>query len=212
MLSHYTAPKSKLESFNCPHCNVFAEQYWYELQGYSGRYEIIDTDLQASKCHHCEKLIIWQDNEMVYPTSGIAQLPNPDMPNDIQKDYLEARDIVSKSPRSACMLLRLCVEKICDDKNANGENLNDKIGHLVSEGLDNKIKEKLDAIRVIGGQAVHPLTINLDDDVDLAQILFNVINHIVQKLYTDEKEFEKISKLISKPKKDAIKKRDINKS
>ena len=212
MLSHYTVPEYELESFSCPHCNVFAEQYWYELRGYDATSYAADTYFQASKCHHCKKFIIWQGNEMVYPTFSIAQLPNPDMPNDIQKDYLEARNIVSKSPRSACMLLRLCVEKICDDKNANGKNLNDKIGDLVSKGLDNKIKEKLDAIRVIGGQAVHPLTINLDDDVDLAQILFSVINHIVQKLYTDEKEFEKINKLISKSKKDAIKKRDTNKS
>ena len=65
---------------------------------------------------------------------------------------------------------------------------------------------------MIGGQAVHPLTINLDDDVDLAQSLFNIINYIIQKLYTDEKEYEKISKLISKTKKDAIKKRDTNKT
>ena len=212
MLSHYTAPKFELQSFNCPHCNAFAEQYWYNLRGYRNPTNIVSIDFQTSKCHHCQKFMIWKDSEMVYPISSIVQLPNPDMPRNIQNDYLEARDIVSKSPRSACMLLRLCVEKICDDKNANGKNLNDKIGDLVSKGLDNKIKEKLDAIRVIGGQAVHPLTINLDDDVDLAQILFNIINHIVQKLYTDEKEFEKISKLISKPKKDAIKKRDTDKS
>ncbi len=149
---------------------------------------------------------------MIYPISSIAQLPNPDMPKDIQKDYLEARDIVSKSPRSACMLLRLCVEKICDDKSAKGESLNDKIGDLVNKGLDSKTIEELDVVRIMGGQAIHPLTINLDDDIDSAQILFNIINHIVQKLYTDEKEFEKINKLIPKSKKDAIKKRDINKS
>ena len=149
---------------------------------------------------------------MIYPISSIAQLPNPDMPKDIQKDYLEARDIVSKSPRSACMLLRLCVEKICDDKSAKGESLNDKIGDLVNKGLDSKTIEELDVVRIMGGQVIHPLTINLDDDIDSAQILFNIINHIVQKLYTDEKEFEKINKLIPKSKKDAIKKRDINKS
>ena len=102
MLSHYTAPESELESFSCPYCNVFAEQYWYKLHGYSGISDVVDTYLQASKCHHCKKFIIWQDNEMIYPTSGIAQLPNPDMPNDVQKDYLEARDIVSKSP-TICM-------------------------------------------------------------------------------------------------------------
>ena len=67
-------------------------------------------------------------------------------------------------------------------------------------------------IRIIGGQAAHPLTINLDDDFDLAKALFNIINHIVQKLYTDEKEFERIRKLIPEPKKNAINERDSNKS
>ena len=43
--------------------------------------------------------------------------------------------------------------------------------------------------------------------MDLAQSLFNIINYMIQQLYTDEKEYEKISKLISKTKKDAIKKR-----
>ena len=212
MLSHYTAPKLMLTSFNCPYCNVFAEQYWYRLNGYSNIKGNESINFQASQCHSCQEFIMWHNNEMIYPTSSTVQLPNPDMPKDIQKDYLEARNIVSKSPRSACMLLRLCIEKICDNKNANGDNLNDKIGDLVNKGLDSKIIEKCDLIRVIGGQAVHPLTINLDDDVDLAQSLFNIINYIIQKLYTDEKEYEKISKLISKTKKDAIKKRDTNKT
>ena len=212
MLSHYTVPEFGLESFNCPHCNAFAEQYWYKLHGFNGTSNVVDTYFQASQCHHCRKFIFWQDNKIVYPTSGIAQLPNPDMPEVIQKDYLEARDIVFKSPRSACMLLRLCVEKICNDKSAKGKSLNDKIGDLVNKGLDSKTIEEFDVIRIIGGQAVHPLTIKLDDDVDLAKALFNIINHIVQKLYTDEKEFKRIKKLIPKSKKTAIKKRDTNKS
>ena len=32
---------------------------------------------------------MWHNNEMIYPTSSTVQLPNPDMPKDIQKDYLE---------------------------------------------------------------------------------------------------------------------------
>ena len=134
------------------------------------------------------------------------------MPEHIQKDYLEARDIAHRSPRSACMLLRLCVEKICENKNAKGKSLSDKIGDLVNKGVDKKTIEEFDMIRIIGGQAAHPLTINLDDDFDLAKALFNIINHIVQKLYTDEKEFERIRKLIPEPKKNAINERDSNKS
>jgi hypothetical protein len=56
---------------------------------------------------------------MIYPSEGIAPLPHPDLPDDdhhhddqIKDDYLEARAIVSQSPRGAAELLRLTVEKL----------------------------------------------------------------------------------------------------
>jgi hypothetical protein len=57
---------------------------------------------------------------MIYPSEGIAPLPHPDLPDNdhhhhhhdqIKDDYLEARAIVSQSPRGAAELLRLTVEK-----------------------------------------------------------------------------------------------------
>lgn len=78
---------------------------------------------------------------MVYPSTGSAPIPNSDMPDDIKNDYDEARDICLRSPRSACVLLRLCVEKICTRIGAKGSDLNAMIGDLVKEkNLDDEIR------------------------------------------------------------------------
>ena len=115
--------------------------------------------------------------------------------------YDEARIICKLSPRSACILLRLCIEKICDDKNAEGHNLNDKIIFLCKHNLDPRIIERLDAIRVIGNNAAHPLTMDLKDDVDTAETLFIIINQIAESLYTADKTFAKLDDILHKSKK-----------
>ena len=159
----YVSPKFAEEAFNCPHCNAFANQTFQIFFGRTTSHEY-----RYSICNHCRDIAIWTNGEMVYPLTSTAPLPNSDMPDDIKNDYKEASDIVNRSPRSACVLLRLCIEKICDEQNAKGRDLNEKIGDLVKRGLDESIQKALDAVRVIGGQAVHPLQMDLKDDIPTA--------------------------------------------
>jgi hypothetical protein len=62
----------------------------------------------------------------------------------------------------------------------NGKNLNDDIGSFVKKGLDPDVQRALDALRVIGNNAVHPLELDLRDDVDTVSGLFNLLNYIVE--------------------------------
>ena len=135
-------------------------------------------------------------------------MPNPDMPEEIKQDYKEARDIVEMSPRSACMLLRLCIEKICDEKISGSGDINEKIGKMVSNGLNDKIKKALDSVRVIGGEAVQVSQMDLKDDRETATKLFKIVNFISQWAHTSEKEINDIFDTLPESKKDAIKKRD----
>jgi hypothetical protein len=138
---------------------------------------------------------------MIYPTGGVAPMPHADLPDDddIKGDYLEARAIISQSPRGAAALLRLVVEKLVNriikerkfvvEKHQNV--LNGKIGILVMNGLRKEIQQALDVVRVTGNNAVHPLgRLDLKDDMKTALRLFKLVNMIVEDMFTKPKELQ----------------------
>jgi hypothetical protein len=203
----YKPPKFRETSFNCPNCNSFAQQDWSELVGVGNR--VLAGYLDA-KCVHCGKHSIWFMGNMVYPDIPGAPLPNPDMPNDINEDYLEARSIINRSPRGAAALLRLCIQKLCEHLGEPGKDINKDIANLVKKGLPLDIQKALDIVRVIGNNAVHPGQIDLKDDTDTASRLFDLVNIITQVMITQPKEIEKLYGRLPKTAKEQIKKRDKN--
>jgi hypothetical protein len=129
---------------------------------------------------------------MIYPISGTVQLPNDDLRDDIKLDYLEAKDIVVLSPRGAAALLRLCVQKLCNQLGEKGDNINTDIKNLVKKGLPETMQQALDSVRVIGNHAVHPGQIDLKDDIDTAYKLFSFINIIAEVLITQPKKINEL--------------------
>ena len=72
-----------------------------------------------------------------------------------------------------------------------------------------KIKKALDIVRVIGNKAVHPGQINFDvDDISTAQLLFKLINMIVESLVTEPKELGELYEKLPETVKNSIEKRD----
>ena len=211
-MENYVPPALKQNAFNCPHCGAYAAQYWLSLRrspgvGSSG-WENHPNSF-VSTCSRCKNVTIWIKESMVYPSTGSAPIPNSDMPDDIKDDYNEARDICLRSPRSACILLRLCVENICASIGAKGRDLNAMIGDLVKQKkLDGEVINALDSIRVIGGQAAHPLELDLRTDKETAEKLFNIVNYISDSIYTRPKKIQDMFGKVPEDKKEAIKQRD----
>ena len=65
----------------------------------------------VSRCFNCKDISIWIYDKLVYPRRGEAPPANPDLPDEIRRDYDEASSVLDLSPRGAAALIRLCIQK-----------------------------------------------------------------------------------------------------
>jgi hypothetical protein len=205
----YVAPWVKGDAFNCPYCHAYAKQEWTVMTvgvG-SGSYRV-DERFRVSYCARCDAGTIWFRDTIVFPEHGYSEPPNTDLPAEIQHDYTEAALILSKSPRGAAALLRLCIQKLCRHLEQPGENINADIKALVAAGLPPKVQEALDSVRVIGNDAVHPGELDLRDDRETATKLFKLVNFIATKMISEPNEIDEIYKTLPTSKREAIDHRD----
>jgi hypothetical protein len=205
----FTPPQFEEKAFNCPFCNAFAKQHWFALWRFAGgnnQYQV--DDLFISICAHCNGYAIWYKKKIISPESSGAPYPNPDLVEDIKQDYLEARGIVNKSPRGAAAILRLCIQKLCQQLGEKGKDLNQDIGNLVKNGLSERIQKALDIVRVVGNNAVHPGTIDLKDNREIAIELFKLINIIAEIMISQPKKIDGLYESLPESKKEAITTRD----
>lgn len=195
-------PSHFAPSFTCPFCKINSKIDWYisSNRGFE--------DITIGKCTHCNKDTIWLKKKLIYPSFSPVQQPHKDMPASVKEYYCEAADIVYKSSRAACAMLRLAVQQLCIELGLTGKNLNTDISYLVSMGLPVHTQQALDIVRVIGNNAVHPGHISYFDDESTARALFSLVNHIVEKMISEPKEIGSLFSLLPKDVVDQIKSRD----
>ena len=186
-------------------------QYWRRLQE-TLHQQTFMTNVWKVECLNCRDPQIWIRNdsgeyEMVLPVSEGGPRPHVEMPPDVRGDYEEARSIVNRSPRGACALLRLAVQKVCKDLGEKGKNINEDIAALVKNGLPVEAQQALEALRVIGNNAVHPGELDLKDDAATASQLFNLLNFIVQDRISEPRQRRKPFDMLPQTAKDQIERR-----
>lgn len=224
------APDLRKSSYNCPHCNAIAgmeriansmvrrEDFCtinnikhfndFIMGDYLETYLKDKNNITLVTCRACEKYHIWLGDNIIYP--DVSVLPNPvdDMPERVREIYNEAKEIFSKSPRASSALLRLGLQILCSELGGKGKDINADIKCLVEKGLPDRVQKALDSIRVIGNNAVHPGTIDINDNPGVAETLFKIINMIVEKMITEPKQIDEIYDLLPEGAKRAIEKRD----
>ena len=209
MASKYVSPQYKANSFNCPHCDALAHQYWttpanirtvnsHSNNIFGPRFARLSVgNIAVSTCYSCKRSSAWvvtingevENGKLVYPGESAAPPPSDDMPEKIITEYNEARLIVGNSPRAAAAMLRLCLQKLMPVLGQNGEHLYSDIKALVDKGLPLEILQAMDSLRIFGNESIHPGTINLNEDPQTAYLLFDALNSIVDRMISEKREW-----------------------
>lgn len=206
----YIQPLLHKESFTCPNCGVFSRQNWqnttWQLES-NYAFEYSRNVISVANCDHCQESSLWIKDIMYFPTTGSSPFPNPEMPDNVRKLYLEASSIATKSPRGATALLRLSIQVLCKELGEKGENINNDIKELVKKGLPEIVQKSLDIVRVTGNDAVHPGQIDTDD-IEVLNRMFDLINVIVEYMIALPKKVSGLYDTLPDDKKMGIENRD----
>ena len=139
----------------------------------------------------------------------MAEEANSDMPEAVKQLYNEAGLIYNKSPRAACALLRLAIDKLCNELGEIDKDINKNIGALVKKGVPQSVQQALDIVRVVGNKAVHPGQIAFDvDDKGTAIALMKLVNMITERMISEPKTINSMFEQLPDSVKNSIEKRE----
>lgn len=205
---NYYPPKYYDKKYHCPYCGVFSQQSFHDTYYSNSGRTVFYDDLKISICTHCNQKALWLNEVLLVPDNTIAPMPHPDLPEEIQEDYNEARSISNRSPRGSAALLRLCLQKLMKELGESGKNIDNDISSLIKKGLPAEVAQALDVIRVIGNEAVHPGELDIKDDHATVLQLFELINFIVEDRITRKKKIAGLFDMLPQSKRDGITNRD----
>ncbi|RTJ56743.1 DUF4145 domain-containing protein [Campylobacter jejuni] len=215
-MNKYTKPCFKGAAFNCPHCGVYSRMEW---DGFYNRYnnrikQAEGYSFSESTCYHCERSVIWylkDENPKIFFPREVAIPPEENMPENVKEIYEEASLVLGDSPRASCALLRLALQELMKYLKENiqiynglkNRNINEDIKEIINIGnfyqeQKESLEEAMNSIRLIGNKASHPSELDINDNSEIANILFEMINFIVGEIITKPKEREeRLNKLKS---------------
>lgn len=151
----------------CPHCLVEFHPDGGESNLDSDReYKFVIEGNECPKCGRlnyvfrvCHKGGTVLKEYLVYPKS-ISRTPlPPEVPPQFADDYKEACAVLGDSPKASAALSRRCLQHLFrEEAKTKAKNLNDQIDEVInSKTLPSSLSEAIDAVRVLGNFAAHPI-------------------------------------------------------
>ncbi len=164
----------------CPHCQVTVQLIGERLKGIVLTPHHILGEAAASRdgyrldssvCPNCrqvvlaiEKVTFAEDREaydvvwerLIVPPAAERRVP-PEVPVHIAKDYREASQVLPASAKASAALSRRCLQAVLREQGYARQNTLSEQIEAVLPDLPTYIAEQVDAIRVIGNFAAHPI-------------------------------------------------------
>lgn len=176
----------------CPRCcsnnQHYTQQLYYKNEvGYT-----IETHIVRHTCSMCSmKSYDYYEKDIasgncnfyrIIPQGAPVNIPqpNPDLPETCQSTYTEAAHVFEHSPRSAAVLLRLCLQQLLEHLGFKGTIFNMIAEATTKLHLPEHIQQFMDVTRHYGNEAAHEseLTLNLEEQQENVQYMFEIINEI----------------------------------
>lgn len=185
----------EVSTISIPSKKSIQRRYNSNLQGFD-----------AIQCVSCGNYSIYYQGKMIYPIDSNVSNPNEDMPDNVKSVYYEAKIVLNISPKSACTLLRLALEMLLNELDMDGRTLNDKINNYCNDfDSNNRLIKAFHLVRIVGNEAVHPGTIDIDDNEDVARAMFEILNEIVDETITKKNKMDAIFEYLPEEKINSIK-------
>lgn len=136
--------------------------------------------------------------KMFFPDKDVKQYPDY-IPEPIRKDYEEACQISSLSPKASATLARRCIQGILRDFwKVKPDNLIKEI-EQIKDKVDTQTYEAIDSVRRIGNIGAHmekDINVIIDVDENEAEVLISLLDILFQNWYIEKHNKEEQLKRI----------------
>ena len=166
-----------------------------EVKLHAGYYDY-DSDKRID-----EEPVVVLDNvffdDIIYPSPKQVGIPS-EVPERYRKEFLEAFDILDRSPKaSAAISRRLLQDILHNELHINHGNLNTEIKEFIEQdNTPGYLAEEVDAVRVIGNFAAHPIKYKdtgaiVDIEVGEAEWLLDVLQSLFDHIFVKPTRLKK---------------------
>jgi hypothetical protein len=193
-----TKPKiAPLKTLNCVNCGkvtnhdlVHREDYIEDIPEKDGNHLIGNERwIEILKCKACKKPSVyrneWDDKQQNWVSILIYPIPvraPREVPSKIRKVFDDAVSDLKKSPSLTAVGIRKCLEGICEDKQAQGDTLIEKINYLGANGfIPLPLSDMMDTTQTIRKIGSHFGNMNIS--LDEVNVLIKYTHAMLECLY-----------------------------
>lgn len=193
--------------FDCPHCK--AKCQFAPLHNNYVKCTADNMYYTAWICNNCSGMILAIAQ---YSTSGnfdrfwpsfkrMPGIKTNNLPKDILYNYIESLITFSSDCHlSTAIMCRRCIQAVCNDKNANGDNLMKQIDNMT---IDDSLKQLAQNIRFLGNRGAHPdILLGEEIEEDEASTVLDFVEKFLDFVYIIPADLKNLEDKIGKKQKD----------
>jgi len=147
----------------------------YVYQNHSQSLKVRMANLHLSSCHSCNGFALWVGERLTFPINVDKT------PALAEEDFEEAAAILTKSPRGATALMRVCIQKLMPLLKQDGKNLDDWMSSLVRKGLEVDIQQAMEVLQILKNDLVQPTSLDTQEDKEMALRFVDSLKAILER-------------------------------